>query len=98
MANTRKTDQIIKNFTNSLTDHDLQFFASRLYYQYQDDLSSVFDRLGVMKKNNQLENADVDYWLSNAKTSAEFLKQVDILSTACLKEYERRGGARQNLI
>lgn len=98
MATIRKNDQILKNFTNSLTDNDLQFFASRLYYQYQDDLSQVFDRLTIMKKSNQLENADVDYWLSNAKTSADFHKQVDSLGISCLKEYERRGGSRQSLI
>lgn len=98
MASTRKSDQILKNFSSSLTDGDLQFFASRLYYQYQDDLCNVFDRLGNMKKNNQLENCDVDYWLSSAKTSTDFHRQVDALVTACVKEYERRGGSKQNLI
>ena len=95
---TRKSDLLLKNFTNSLSDSNLQFFTSRLNYQYQDDLAEVFDRVMDMKSKNQLENCDVDYWLLGAKSSADFYRQVDQLSSFCLREYERRGGNKLNLV
>ncbi len=94
----RKSDLLLKNFTNSLSDNNLQFFTSRLNYQYQDDLSEVFNRIADMKSNNQLENCDVDYWLTGAKNSTDFYRQVDQLATFCMREYERRGGSRLNLV
>lgn len=98
MASPRKSDQLVKNFATSLSDYDLQFVTSRLFYQYQDDLYQVFDHVSNMKKNKQLDNADVDHWLSGAKNISDFYKQVDHLSSACMREYERRGGNRLSLI
>jgi hypothetical protein len=98
MPPVRKSDNLLKNFTGSLTDNDLQFFASRLYYQYQDDLFQVFDHIDNMKKNGHLENIDVDHWFSGAKNSNDFYRQVDQLTNSCMKEYERRGGTKLNLV
>lgn len=98
MASARKSDQLIKNFAIALSDNDLQFVTSRLFYQYQDDLAEVFEFFDNVKKNKLLENVDVDYWLSSAKTYCEFGKYVELLSAACMREYERRGGNRLNLI
>jgi len=98
VVSARKSEQISKNFASSLTDHDLQFITSRLFYQYQDDLYVVFERFAEMKKQNRLENIDVDYSLGNAKTYQDFYKQLDMISVACMKEYEKRGGNRLNLI
>lgn len=93
----RKSDVLLRNFSTSLTDNDLQFFTSRLHYQYQDDLHQAFTKLDQMKKNNQLENCDVDYWLAGAKSSNDFYRQVDQLASSCMKEYERRGGSKISL-
>jgi hypothetical protein len=94
----KKGDVILKNFSNSLSDSELQFFASRLHYQYQDDLADVFDGLADLKSKGRIDNCDVDYWLQGAKSAGDFYKQVDQLSSSCLREYERRGGNRLNLI
>lgn len=94
----KKSDAVLRNFSNSLSDGDLQFFASRLAYQYQDDLAEVFNVLALMKSDGKLENCDVDYWLQGAKSCADFYKQVDQLAASCLKEYERRGGNRLTLV
>jgi hypothetical protein len=98
VASARKSDQIVKNFATSLNDNDLLFVTSRLFYQYQDDLSEVFEYIGELKKAKQLDNADVDYWLGSAKTFCDFYKQVDHLGVACMREYERRGGNRLSLV
>ena len=94
----RKSDTLLKNFSSSLSDNDLQFFTSRLVYQYQDDLYEVISRLVKLKENNDLDNKDVDYWLLGAKTFSDFYRQVDQLGSSCLKEYERRGGNRLSLV
>jgi hypothetical protein len=94
----KKSDIILKNFSNSLSDNDLQFFTSRLVYQYQDDLYEVFTRLGQMKDNGQIENCDVDYWLQGAKTCSDFYRQVEQLTSSCVREFERRGGNRTILV
>lgn len=94
----RKSDVLLRNFSSSLTDADLQFFTSRLHYQYQDDLYQAFSKLEQLKSNNQLENCDVDYWLSGAKNSADFYRQVDQLSASCMREYERRGSSKLSLV
>ena len=98
MVSVRKSEQIAKNFVNSLTDHELQFITSRLFYQYQDDLYVVFERFAEMKSQNRLENIDVDHWLGSVKNYQDFYKQVDMISVLCMKEYEKRGGNRLNLI
>ncbi len=98
MASTRKNEQLVKNFVSNLTDNDLQFVTSRLFYQYQDDLYEVFDFISTLKKNKQLENSDVDYWLGSAKNYNDFYKQVDALSNSSMREYEKRGGNKLTLI
>lgn len=81
-----------------MSDNHLQFVTSRLFYQYQDDLAEVFDFIGDLKKNKQLDNCDVDHWLGTAKSNCDFYKQVEQLSVACMREYERRGGNRLSLV
>jgi hypothetical protein len=94
----KKSDIILKNFSGSLSDNDLQFFTSRLVYQYQDDLYEVFNRLVQMKERGQIENFDVDYWLQGAKNSSDFYRQVEQLTSSCVREFERRGGNRTVLV
>ena len=98
VASARKSDQIVKNFATSMSDNDLKFVTSRLFYQYQDDLAEVFNFFSELKKNRQLDNCDVDHWLGGAKSNCDLYKQVDQLSAACMREYERRGGSRLSLV
>ena len=94
----KKADVILRNFSNSLSDNDLQFLASRLAYQYQDDLSEVCGIIADLKGKGKIDNCDVDYWLQGAKSSSDFYRQIDQLAASCLKEYERRGGSRLTLV
>jgi hypothetical protein len=93
----RKTDSLLKSFASSLTENDLQFFCSRLFWRYQDDLVQVFEYIGEMKQKNMLNEADVDQYLYLSKNSDEFHKNLDQLTKSCLKEYERRGHKLEQL-
>lgn len=93
----RKADSLLKSFSSSLTENDLQFFCSRLFWRYQDDLTQVFDYISEMKQKKMLEDADVDHYLYNCKTSEDFHKNLDMLTKSCLKEYERRGHKLEQL-
>ena len=96
-GNARKTDSLLKTFASSLTENDLQFFCSRLFWRYQDDLVQVFEYIGEMKQKNMLNEADVDYYLYSSKNSDDFHKNLDQLTKSCLKEYERRGHKLEQL-
>jgi hypothetical protein len=96
-VNVRKIDSSLKSFGNSLTDNDLHFFCSRLFWRYQDDLAHVFNYITELKQNNMLDHADIDQLLYSSKTSEEFHKNLDSLTKSCLKEYERRGYKMEQL-
>ena len=51
-----------------------------------------------MKERGQIENFDVDYWLQGAKNSSDFYRQVEQLTSSCVREFERRGGNRTVLV
>ena len=93
----KKFDSLLKTFSNSLTDNDLHFFCSRLFWRYQDDLSYVFNYITELKQKNALEHADIDQFLYSSKTSEEFHRNLDSLTKSCLREYERRGHKMEQL-
>ena len=91
----RQTKPVLRNFSYNLTDKDLAFICSRLYYNYQDDLSDVCNFLSLA----QTENVEVIRgWLESAESSGDFYSVVDEIKSSVDKEFERRGGKFTEII
>lgn len=91
----RQTKPVLRNFSYNLTDKDLAFICSRLYYNYQDDLSDVCNFLSLA----QTENVEVIRgWLESAESSGDFYSVLDEIKSSVDKEFERRGGKFTEII
>lgn len=93
----KKPETLCKSFTHALTDADLTFFCSRLHHRYQDDMAQAFDYLSNLKDDQGQDNP-ISVLLSSAKNSDEFVKNVEVFSYSCLKEFDKRGYRLEQLV
>jgi len=81
MKGNRFTDTV-KEYARKLNDDDLRFLQMRLSQRIGADLAEALETLQ--------RNAEVDHWLSMAKSANELYDMVDAVDAALQNEIKRR--------
>jgi len=72
----------LKEYARKLSDDDLHYLHLRFSQRIGADVAEAIELIQ--------QNADMDYWLSLAKTSTDFFDMIDIVDNGIQSEMKRR--------